>query len=187
MILRTNYEGDRAATEVCHSPSESDVATAVCSMDWNRFAFVTLFNDSGNWLDGSRCLAPDFGLSMMLPARLAWSFANPRGHADWLSKQANGREGDHEGLALSFDYRTGVLIDLDIPHRPWRGMTCRNFLFPALAASDFENLNFRLIHYRPSVARLGDIDRGGLGVSLRSTLDRAVRVATHAGHSRSAC
>ena len=66
MILRINYDGDREPTDVTTDPSESDVAKAVHSMDWNRFAFVTLFKDDDNWLDGSGCLEPGFGLSMML-------------------------------------------------------------------------------------------------------------------------
>lgn len=66
MILRISYEGDREPTDVTTNPTESDVADAVRSMDWNRFAFVTLLKDDGNWLDGSGCLEPDFGLSMML-------------------------------------------------------------------------------------------------------------------------
>jgi hypothetical protein len=66
MILRISYDGDREPTDVTTNPTESDVANAVRSMDWNRFAFVTLVKDDDNWLDGSGCLEPDCGLSMML-------------------------------------------------------------------------------------------------------------------------
>jgi hypothetical protein len=66
MILRTSYDGDQESTVISTDPNESDIAHALQSMDWNRFAFVTLFEDEHNWLDGSGCLEPGFGLSMML-------------------------------------------------------------------------------------------------------------------------
>ncbi len=66
MILRTNYDGDLEPTDVTGDPAETEIAAAVRSMDWNRFAFVTLFKDDDNWLEGSGCLEPGFGLSMML-------------------------------------------------------------------------------------------------------------------------
>jgi len=66
MILQVQYEGGREPTVVTNEPSEAGVANAVRSMDWNRFAFVTLHKDDRNWLDGSGSMQPEDGLSMML-------------------------------------------------------------------------------------------------------------------------
>lgn len=66
MILKTQYLNDRRPTIVSETPRAADVAAAVCSINWNQFAFVTLFQDEDNWLDGSGSLDPSDGLSMML-------------------------------------------------------------------------------------------------------------------------
>lgn len=66
MILRIHYEDDPRPTDVAANPTEAQVVDAVHSMDWSRFGFVTLHIDESNWLEGSGCLEPGFGLSMML-------------------------------------------------------------------------------------------------------------------------
>ena len=45
--------------------SESIVAEAIEKTDWFQFAFLDLFVDDKNYLDGSGCL-PDDGLSILL-------------------------------------------------------------------------------------------------------------------------
>ena len=66
MILETRYLDDRDPQVIGTDPSEVTIVETVRSLDWNRFAFVTLRRDGANWIDGSGSLEPDTGLSIML-------------------------------------------------------------------------------------------------------------------------
>ncbi|MCR9201496.1 MAG: hypothetical protein NXI04_22875 [Planctomycetaceae bacterium] len=51
---------------VSESPTFDLVSTTISQVDWSEFSFVSLFIDDDNWLDGSGCMNPTDGLSVML-------------------------------------------------------------------------------------------------------------------------
>ena len=65
MILKTNTLGG-TETIVSEAPTLQLVQSAITSMDWQVFTFVTLVVDDDNWLDGSGFMNPTDGLSGML-------------------------------------------------------------------------------------------------------------------------
>lgn len=105
MLLRINYDSDREPTDVTTDPTESDVAEVVRSMDWSRFAFVTLIKDDDNWLDGSGCLTPGFGLSMMLSIdRVQYVIKTAPSTPDSMLDAFNAYLNDDEGLLFALIY-----------------------------------------------------------------------------------
>ncbi|MEM7558033.1 MAG: hypothetical protein AAF394_02830 [Planctomycetota bacterium] len=68
---------------VSESPTSDFVAATISRVDWSEFSFVTLFIDDDNWLDGSGCMNPLDGLSVMLSvARIQYVCETAPEHPD---------------------------------------------------------------------------------------------------------
>ena len=57
---------DGPETVVSNWPTIELLVSTISSIDWQVFSFVTLVVDDDNWLDGSGCMNPTDGLSVML-------------------------------------------------------------------------------------------------------------------------
>lgn len=66
MILKTLQGYDSKAIVVTNAPTQINISDTINDIDWLQFSSVTLFQDDENWLSGSGCATPGFGLSVML-------------------------------------------------------------------------------------------------------------------------
>ena len=119
MILKTNtLEG--LETIVSESPTMELVAHSIASIDWQVFSFVSLFIDDDNWLDGSGCMNPTDGLSVMLSVDSIQYVcesapAQPQDFLPYFESYLNGKR--DELFGLMYDAKQNNLSSAQIEDR----------------------------------------------------------------------